>query len=68
MVQIATVTRVQSLALELLHAAVLTKKEKKKGRLFNFFLIPHGTWSSQARDQIQAVVATQAAAAVTPDP
>uniref|UniRef100_A0A4X1UAI3 Uncharacterized protein n=1 Tax=Sus scrofa TaxID=9823 RepID=A0A4X1UAI3_PIG len=35
---------------------------------FLFFWPPHGTWSSQARDQIRSIVTTKAAAAATPDP
>ena len=33
-----------------------------------FLMCPCGTWSSQARDQLWAVVVTCAAAAATPDP
>ena len=32
------------------------------------FRLPHGTWSSQARDQIRAAVTTYATAAVLLDP
>ena len=37
-------------------------------KLFFFFWPPHGTWSSWARDQIQATVATYTTAMATADP
>ena len=58
-----------------MHNTFLQIKERLRelARVFVFvffflFWPPHSTWSSQARDQIQAAVATEASAAATTDP
>ena len=35
---------------------------------FFFFWLPHGTWSSQTRDQTRTAVVTHASASAVPDP
>ena len=44
------------------------ERDRKRERFFFFFGVPHGIWSSWARDQIQAASTSYTAAAIMPDP
>ena len=59
---VTTTVQVTAMAQELLYATSTAKKKKKKKEKIG---PPCGIWNSRLRDQIQATVATQAAAVAT---